>query len=98
MDTRLKYSAPIKHLKSKTSQLCRMSFRLSKFSNFQALKKMYSSCMYSVLRFCIGVWGGVSQCIYRYTLLNLIHKRTVENLFQFFFFKIVGVFFKKQES
>ena len=36
IDTQLKYNTQIKHLKSKLSQLCGVSFKLSKFSNFQA--------------------------------------------------------------
>ena len=47
VDTQLKYNAQIKHLKSKSSQLCGVSFRLSNFLNFQAAKNMFNSCIYS---------------------------------------------------
>ena len=85
IDTQLKFSAQIKHLKSKLSQLCGVSFRLSKFLNFQAAKNMYNSCIYSVISYCIGVWGGVSQCTSRCNVLNRIHKRILKNLFSKFF-------------
>ena len=45
IDTRLKYNAEIKHLKSELSQLSGVSFRLSKLLNFKAGKSRYSSCI-----------------------------------------------------
>ena len=59
VDTRLKFKVRINHLKSKLSQLCGVSFRLSKFLDFLSAKKMYNSCIYSVLSYCIG-YGVVS--------------------------------------
>ena len=41
VDTQLKYNAPIKHLRSKLSQLSGVSFRFSKFLNFEGAKNMY---------------------------------------------------------
>ena len=45
LNTQLKHNAQIKHLKSKLSHVCGVSFRLSKFLNFQAAKNMYNSCI-----------------------------------------------------
>ena len=81
IDIQLSYNAQIKHLKSKLSQLCGVSFRLSKFLNFQAAKNMYNSCIYSVISYCIGVWGGVTQITSRCNILNIIHWKIVKNLF-----------------
>ena len=61
IDIQLKYNAPIKHLKSKLSQLCGASFRLTKLLNFQAAKNMYSSCIYTVISYCI--YRSAGWCI-----------------------------------
>ena len=74
VDTRLKFNVQINHLKGKLNQLCGVSFRLSNFLDFQSAKSMYNSCIYSVLSYCIGVWGGVSQCTSRCDDLNRIHE------------------------
>ena len=60
VDTRFKLNFQINHLKGKLSQPCGVSFRQSKFLDFQSVQNMYNSCIYSVLFYCIGVWHGVS--------------------------------------
>ena len=92
VDTRLKFHAQINHLKGKLSQLCGVSFRLSKFLDFQSAKNMYNSCIYSVLSYCIGVWGGVSQCTSRCDGISRIHKKIVKNLFSKFFINCRCIF------
>ena len=62
IDTQLKYNVQNRYIKSKLSQLCGVSFRVSKFLNYGAASNRYNLCMYSVVTYCIGVWGGVSQC------------------------------------
>ena len=74
IDTRLKCSAQINYLKSKLSQLCGVSFRLSKLLNYEAARNMYHSYTYSV-----------SQCTSRCDGLKPIHKKIVKNLFMNFF-------------
>ena len=81
IDTRLKYNAQIAYIKRKLSQICGVSFRLSKFLNYEAGRNMYSSCIFSVIFYCIGVWGGVSLWTSRCNGLKIIHKRIVKNLF-----------------
>ena len=54
-----------------------MTFRLSKFLDFQSAKKMYNSCIFSLLSYCIRVSGGTSRC----DALNRIFRKIVENLF-----------------
>ena len=57
---------------------------------------MYNSCFFSVIYYCTGVWGGVSQCTSRCNNLNGIHKRIVKNLFsKFFFFQNLRFIFKE---
>ena len=94
IDIHLKYNAQIKHLKTKLSQLCGVSFRLSKLLGFRTAKNMYNSCTYSVISYCRGVWGGVSQCTDRCNVLNKIHKRIIKSLFSKFFFSNSPFIFK----
>ena len=46
---------------------------------------MYNSCIYSVLFYCIGVWGGVSQCTSSCDDLGRNHRKIFKNLFSIFF-------------
>ena len=46
---------------------------------------MYNSSIYSVLSYCVGVWGGVSQCTSRSDDISRIHRKLVRNLFSKFF-------------
>ena len=42
------------------------------------------------------MWGGVSQCTFRYNVLNRIHKRIVKNYFSIFFFQNSRCIFKDE--
>ena len=84
VNTRLKINVKINHSKGKLSQLCGVSCRLSKFLDFQSPKNKYNLCIYSVLSYCKGVWGGVSQCTSRCDI-SRIHRKIVKNLFSKFF-------------
>ena len=45
---------------------------------------MYYSCVYSVVTYCIAVWGGVFECV-RSEILCKLHKRILNNLFRKFY-------------
>ena len=77
VDTRLNFNVQINHLKCKLSQMCGVSFRTSTFVDFQSGKNMYNSFTFSVLRYCIGVRGGNSQCISCCDDLSRFHKKVV---------------------
>ena len=85
LNTRLKYRAHSKYLKTKLSLLCDVMFQLSNFFDFHASKNMYSSCINSVISYCIGVWGGVSQRTSRCGIPNMVHKEILKILFSNFF-------------
>ena len=67
------------------SQLCGVTYRLRNKVNLRAAKNMYYSCVYSVLTYALGVWGGVGMCTGRCSRLNSLHKRVVKNLFKKFY-------------
>ena len=80
-DAQLKLHAQNHHIEGKLSQLCGVTYRLRNFLNLQAAKNLYYSCIFSVISYCIGIWGGVSQCTSRCNDINRIHGRIVKNLF-----------------
>ena len=51
------------------------------FLNLTAAKNLYYGCIYSVIRYCIVVWGGVLQCSQRGRSLQSLQKKIVHNLF-----------------
>ena len=71
-------------LKSKIGQLCGVAYRLRDKFNQQAARNFYYGCVYSLLSYCIAVWGGVTQCTRRCEALDRLHTRTVNNLFSKF--------------
>ena len=46
---------------------------------------MFSSCISSVLSYCIGVWGGVFHCTSCCDDISRIHRKIVKYLFSNFF-------------
>ena len=48
--------------------------------------------IYSVISYCIGVWGGVSQCTSRCDDIKIIHKKIVKDFFSNFFINIRCIF------
>ena len=92
VDTRLKFNVQINTLKGKLSQICGVSFRLSEFLDFQSAKNMYNSCIHSVISYCIGVWGGVSQCTSRCDDINRVHKKIVKTFFSKLFINCRCIF------
>ena len=43
-------------------QICGVSFRLRRYLNKRAALNMYYSYVYSLLSYCIGMWGGALLC------------------------------------
>ena len=81
LDHNLKFHDHIEYLCSKMNQMCGVTYRLKDNLNVESAKNLYYSCIYSVLRYCIGIWGGVLQCTERGNRLNNLHKRVTKNLF-----------------
>ena len=65
---------------------------MSKILPFQAGENMYIKCICYLIPYCIGVWGGVSQCTSRCKALNKIHIIIVKNMFSKFFFNSRSIF------
>ena len=85
MDEKLKYHAQVNHIKSKLSSLCGVSFRLKNHLNFRCANNFYYALVYSIVSYCIVVWGGVLECTHRGDGLERLYKRTVKNLFSKFY-------------
>ena len=85
MDEKLKYHAQVNHIKSKLSSLCGVSFRLKNHFNFRCANNFYYALVYSIVSYCIVVWGGVLECTHRGDGLERLYKKTVKNLFSKFY-------------
>ena len=85
IDDDLKFHSQIKIIENKLSQFCGITYRLHKFFNFRSSKNVYYACIYSVISYCIAVWGGVTQCTSRCNRLDNLHKRIIKNLFHKYF-------------
>jgi len=58
LDDNLKFNSHIDQLKKKLSRLAGVSYRLRKYFNLGASKKFYFACTYSIITYCIAVYGG----------------------------------------
>ena len=81
MDDSLKYHDHIDYIHSRLSRLCGISYRLKDHICFNSAKSFYYSCVYSILTYCICVWGGILQCTSRGDRLKSLHKKILKNLF-----------------
>ena len=85
IDEKLKYNDHIKVLCSKMSRMRGVAYRLKNHLDIGSAKHMYYACVYSVLTYCICVWGGLLSCTRKADRLSTIHAKTVINLFSKFF-------------
>ena len=81
VDNKLKFKTHIEHLTGKMSQLCGVTNQLKKFLNHSSAIKIYYSCVYSVLAYCIAVWGGTLVCTRGTKRLERLQAIIVRNLF-----------------
>ena len=81
LDDNLKFHDQIDYLCCRMSQMCGVTYRLRDNLNLESARNVYYSCIYSVLKYCIGIWGGVLQCTERGARLTALHKRAMKNLF-----------------
>ena len=74
-----------------------VSYKLSKNFNIDTAKKFYYSSVFSVLKYCVGVWGGAMQCTSYADRLIKLHAKIIKNLFRRFVsgnssvFKSIGI-------
>ena len=84
LDSSLKYNVHVNYLCGRLSQLCGMTYRLSSILNLESAKQVYFACVYSIVRYCICIWGGTLQFGHSTDRLCKIYKKCVENLFSKF--------------
>ena len=85
IDDKLKYDDHIKVLCDRISRMCGISYKLKDHFNMSTAKNMYYACVYSVLVYCICVWGGLLTSTHKADRLSHLHSKTVTNLFSKFF-------------
>ena len=81
VDDKLKFNHHVDHLKARLSQFCGITFRLRRNFNAASAKALYYSCVFSLITYCITVWGGVLGCGSRGNELQKLHNRIIKNLF-----------------
>ena len=81
IDSSLKFHSQLNAIKSKISQVCGASYRLSKYIDKASARKLYFSCFYSIVQYCICIYGGVLLCTQRCTRLLRLQDKTMKNLF-----------------
>ena len=81
IDDNLKYQSHIINLDTKLSQFCGISYRLRNHFSPLSAKSYYYACVYSILTYCICVWGGVMKCSRRADHLVKLQERIIRNIF-----------------
>ena len=81
IDSNLKFTDHVFHLTKKLSRLAGISYKLGKYLNLRAAKNYYYSCVYSVLTYCLSVWGGIVSCTQGANCLTSFQRRIVTQLF-----------------
>ena len=59
VDDKFKFNHHVDHLKARLSQFCGITFRLRRYFNATSAKALYCSCAFSLIAYCITVWGSV---------------------------------------
>ena len=85
LDSKLKYQDHINGLQTRLSQLCGISYKIGPHLSLNAAKSFYYSFIYSVLSYCITVWGGILLTSTKGNRLKALQVRLVKNLFSKFF-------------
>ena len=81
IDSNLKFTDHVFHLKKKLSRLAGITYKLGKYLNLRAAKNYYYSCVFSVLTYCVSVWGGIVSCTQGASCLTSLQRRIVTQLF-----------------
>ena len=84
IDDNMKFNSHASHLKSKLSAIVGISFKIKHFLDINSSKKFYYAFTYSLISYCIIVWGGIlNNTQFGDKLFNL-QKKIVSNLFSKF--------------
>ena len=90
----INFCQQIVYIKSKLQQYSGITYRLRNFFNLRAANNFYYACVYSVLKYCICVWGGIFNDTNRGAPLQKLQSKIVSNLFSRFHVSN-GCIFKK---
>ena len=81
LDEKLDYNVQLKSLESRLSRMCGITYKINSHLNLSSAKNVYFSCIYSILTYCICIWGGTLSCSHRADRLMRLQVRCVKNLF-----------------
>ena len=92
VDANLKFYSHADYIKSRLSQFIGISRRLTHKMNFCAARRYYYACVFSVISYCICVWGGTIENSYRGAMLRDKHRQLVKFLFGRYYSDSVSIF------
>ena len=84
IDDNMKFNSHAFHLKSRLSAIVGISFKIKHFLDINSSKKFYYAFTYSLLSYCIIVWGGILHNSQFGAKLFNLQKKIIVNLFSKF--------------
>ena len=81
IDSRLKFNEQIKHVKSKLSAQSGVAYRLGHRVPLETARTLYYSFTYSMIKYCLSIYGGLLVGSSRGDGLERLHKRIIIRLF-----------------
>ena len=82
VDDNLKFQSQIESLEVKFSRQCGISYRLRDRFHTTSAKCFYYSCVYSVITYCLCVWGGALLTSHRADRLSVLQGKILKNIFR----------------
>ena len=84
LDEKLNFNSQVDYINSRLQPNSGITYRLRFFFNLRAANNFYYACVYSVLKYCICVWGGIFHDSNKGTSLQKLQAKIVANLFSRF--------------
>ena len=82
IDHRLSFYDQLCSIRQKLSQLTGLVYRLNQYLTYDAAKKYYYSCVYSVFTYGLAAWGGILLCAASAPALERLQERLLRMLFR----------------
>ena len=85
IDDRLNFNFHVDYIKGKLAQYSGVTYRLSNYFSLHTARTFYYSMIFSLLSYCICIWGGVFMSSHRADQIIRLQNRIMKNLFQRYF-------------
>ncbi len=85
LDSKLCFSGQLSHIQAVLGRYVGITYRLGRYMDYNTGRKMYYACVYSLIKYCIVVWGGVLRCTKRGNDVQRLQTKIIVNLFSHHF-------------